>query len=258
MDLSAGGIVLWVVVPYVTFAVLVVGSVWRYRYDKFGWTTRSSELYEKRLLRLGSPLFHYGLLLVILGHLMGLVVPKEWTEAVSLSEGAYHFVATWLGSVAALAVVAGLLILVYRRRSTGPVFLATTRTDKLMYVLLGGSILTGAWATVHTQILAGGHGYDYRQTISPWFRSLWYLQPEPALMAGVPAAFQAHLLVAMLLFAVWPFTRLVHAFSAPVQYPFRPYVVYRSREASGAARAPRRGWDPAAPPPTTGPSRRRP
>jgi len=245
---SAGEVLLWVVLPYVTFAVLVVGSVWRYRYDKFGWTTRSSELYENRLLRLGSPLFHFGLLFVVLGHLLGLVVPRTWTEAVGISEGFYHFIATSMGSLAAVVAVAGLLILIYRRRTTGPVFLATTRTDKAMYVFLAASLLSGAWATIQTQILAGGHGYDYRETISPWFRSLWYLQPEPALMAGVPAAFQVHVVAAMLLFAVWPCTRLVHAFSAPVPYLFRPYVVYRSRDATVASREPRPGWDPTSPP----------
>lgn len=241
---STGEILLWVVFPYVTFAVFVVGSIWRYRYDKFGWTTRSSELYEKRLLRLGSPLFHFGLLFVILGHLMGLVIPKSWTEAVGIKEVAYHFVATYMGSIAAVALVAGLLILIYRRRTTGPVFRATTRMDKTMYVFLAASILVGSWATVQTQLLAGGHGYDYRETISPWFRSLWYLQPQPALMEGVPAAFQLHIVAANLLFILWPFTRLVHAFSAPAPYLFRPYVVYRARDASVAARAPRPGWDP--------------
>lgn len=246
MELSTGEIVLWVVVPYACLATLVVGSIWRYRYDKFGWTTRSSELYEKRLLRLGSPLFHFGLLFVLVGHVIGLAIPASWTEAAGVSETAYHFVATWMGTLGALALVTGLVILIYRRRATGPVFLATTRTDKLMYVMLAGSVLSGTWATVHTQILAGGHGYDYRQTISPWFRSLFTLQPDPALMQGVPISFEVHVTLAMLLFAVWPFTRLVHAFSAPVSYPFRPYIVYRSRDAAtgGGARSPRPGWEP--------------
>ena len=60
-------ILLWAVLPYVTIAILVVGSIWRYRYDKFGWTTRSSQLYESRMLRIGSPLFHFGILVVIIG-----------------------------------------------------------------------------------------------------------------------------------------------------------------------------------------------
>jgi nitrate reductase gamma subunit len=124
------------------------------------------------------------------------------------------------------------------------VFLATTRTDKLMYVVLAASILSGAWATASTQ-LAGGldGGYDYRETISPWFRSLWYLQPQPLLMQGVPLSFEVHVVAAMLLFAIWPFTRLVHAFSAPVAYPFRPYVVYRTRDEGLGSQAPRRGWE---------------
>ena len=67
---------LWVIVPYVCLAVFVVGHVWRYRYDKFGWTTRSRQLYEDRLLRIGSPLFHFGMLGVVGGHVIGLLVPQ--------------------------------------------------------------------------------------------------------------------------------------------------------------------------------------
>ena len=86
-DVGTVDTLLWVVVPYVCLAVFAVGHFWRYRYDKFGWTTRSSQLYESRLLRLGSPLFHFGLLFVILGHVMGLGVPKSWTEAVGHLRG---------------------------------------------------------------------------------------------------------------------------------------------------------------------------
>ena len=64
---------LWVIVPYLCLAVFALGHVWRYRYDKFGWTTRSSQLYENRLLRLGSPMFHFGMLGVVGGHVIGLL-----------------------------------------------------------------------------------------------------------------------------------------------------------------------------------------
>ena len=74
-------LLLWGVLPYVMVAVLVGGLIWRYRYDQFGWTTRSSQLYESRLLRIGSPLFHFGILVVIVGHVAGLVIPKAWTDA---------------------------------------------------------------------------------------------------------------------------------------------------------------------------------
>ena len=96
---------------------LVGGTIWRYRYDKFGWTTRSSQLYESRLLRIGSPLFHFGILVVLVGHVGGLVIPESWTEAVGVSEELYHFNALLFGGIAGVCTLAGILILVYRRRT---------------------------------------------------------------------------------------------------------------------------------------------
>ncbi|MFE9646286.1 respiratory nitrate reductase subunit gamma [Streptomyces sp. NPDC006365] len=241
VEAGTGGILLWVVLPYVALAVFVLGHVWRYRYDKFGWTTRSSQLYESRLLRIGSPLFHFGVLVVLLGHIGGLVVPKSWTEAAGISEDMYHIGAVVLGTIAGVATLGGLAILIYRRRTVGPVFSATTRNDKAMYVSLTVTIVLGLAATVAANVVGGG--YDYRETISPWFRSIFYFQPDPDLMTGAPVLFQLHAISALLLFAAWPFTRLVHMLTAPLGYLTRPYIVYRSRDTELGARAPRRGWD---------------
>ncbi|WP_313406947.1 respiratory nitrate reductase subunit gamma [Aeromicrobium sp.] len=236
---------LWGVLPYVVVAVLVGGTVWRYRYDKFGWTTRSSQLYESRLLRIGSPLFHFGILMVLFGHIGGLVVPKSWTEALGISEGLYHFNALFFGTLAGIATLGGLALLIYRRRTTGPVFMATTKNDKAMYVVLVSAIILGLWTTL-VAVGAGHDAHDYRETVSPWFRSLFTLRPDVDAMAAAPIQFHIHVLVAFLLFSMWPFTRLVHAFTAPLHYLFRPYIVYRSRDAAhgAGARAPRRGWEP--------------
>ncbi|GAA4055892.1 respiratory nitrate reductase subunit gamma [Actinomadura miaoliensis] len=234
-------VLLWVALPYVTIAVFVLGHYWRYRYDKFGWTTRSSQLYESRLLRIGSPLFHFGILLVLLGHVGGLVIPDRWTEAIGVSEHAYHVTAVALGTVAGFCTLAGLAILIYRRRTVGPVFSATTRNDKLMYAVLTLVIVLGLAATVAANIVGGG--YNYRETVSPWFRSVFSLRPDPHLMADVPILFQLHALSALLLFCVWPFTRLVHMLTAPVGYLTRPYIVYRSRDERLGTRAPHRGWE---------------
>ncbi|MEU1922921.1 respiratory nitrate reductase subunit gamma [Streptomyces albogriseolus] len=240
-EAGADGTLLWVVLPYVSLAIFVLGHIWRYRYDKFGWTTRSSQLYERRLLRIGSPLFHFGILVVLLGHIGGLVIPKSWTEAAGISEHTYHVGAVVLGTIAGVATVGGLAILVYRRRTVGPVFSATTRNDKAMYVSLTVTIVLGLAATVAANVVGGG--YDYRETISPWFRSIFYFQPDPALMSGAPVLFQLHALSALLLFAAWPFTRLVHMLTAPLGYLTRPYIVYRSRDVRLGARAPHRGWE---------------
>ncbi|WP_405216284.1 respiratory nitrate reductase subunit gamma [Agrococcus sp. Ld7] len=240
--MTAIEIVLWVAVPYVSIVVFVVGHIWRYRYDKFGWTTRSSQTYENTLLRWGSPMFHLGILMVLAGHVVGLFIPREWLYAIGITEEMYHFGATALGTAAAVLTLAGLAILIYRRRTVGPVFLATTLMDKVMYVFLAAALGFGTLATVVHQLF--GPGFHYRETISPWIRSIFGFQPQPELMVGVPILFQLHVLAALALFTLWPFTRLVHVFSAPVGYLFRPYVVYRSRDDVQGSRAPKRGWDP--------------
>jgi nitrate reductase gamma subunit len=233
--------ILFVVFPYICLTIFAVGHFWRYRYDKFGWTTRSSQLYENRLLRIGSPLFHFGILGVFLGHVVGLGIPKSWTEAMGVSEGLYHFMAVSVGALAGLATVVGMLILIYRRRTTGPVFSATTPMDKVMYLFLASVILLGLYNTVAANIF--GH-YDYREGVSVWFRGLFRFSLHPELMADAPLGFQLHGLIAFSLFALWPFTRLVHVFSAPLGYVTRPYIVYRSRDDRQlGSHAPRRGWE---------------
>ena len=231
---------LWVVFPYVCLTVFAVGHFWRYRYDKFGWTTRSSQLYEGPLLRLGSPLFHFGILFVLGGHVMGLGIPQSWTERAGISESLYHVMAVSVGAVAGFCTVVGMAILIYRRRTVGPVFSATTRMDKTMYVFLATVIVLGLLNTVLANIFGS---YDYRDGVSVWFRGIFRFSLQPELMAAAPIGFKLHALAAFALFALWPFTRLVHVFSAPLGYITRPYIVYRSRDDQLGSRAPRRGWE---------------
>ena len=229
--MNALEILLWVVLPYVSLAIFVVGHYWRYRYDKFGWTTRSSQLYERRLLRWGSPLFHFGILFALGGHVIGLGIPERWTEGLGISEAMYHVVAVGIGAIAGFCTLAGLAILIYRRRTVGPVFSATTKNDKFMYVVLTSTILFGLSNTVLGAFFEGG---NYRETVSPWFRSVFTLDPKAELMDDVPFVFQAHVTVAWLLYAVWPYTRLVHVWSVPVGYLARSPIVYRAKR--GATR----------------------
>ncbi|MET7983789.1 respiratory nitrate reductase subunit gamma [Streptomyces sp. NPDC005281] len=239
--MSLADSLLWTAMPYITIVLLVGGIIWRHRYDKFGWTTRSSQLYESRLLRIASPVFHYGILFVLAGHLVGLFVPDSWTSALGVSETTYHDLSLYGGTLAGLATVAGIALLIYRRRTNGPVFLATTRNDKLMYAVLLAAIVMGMTAKLTH---AGGHGYDYRTTIAPWLRSVFTLRPDYARMNGVPVTYQIHIVIGCVLIALVPYTRLIHMFSAPVQYLFRPYIVYRSRERGQlGTRSERPGWE---------------
>ncbi|MFI6496215.1 respiratory nitrate reductase subunit gamma [Nonomuraea typhae] len=221
-------IAVWGVLPYLVFVVFVAGVAWRYHYDRFGLTTRSSQLHESRLLSVGGPLFHYGLLFVAAGHVVGLLVPESVTESLHISESFYRANALIAGGLAGLACVAGLGILLWRRLRVGAVRQATSRTDWILYPVLAAVLLGGLWTTLTT----AGSAYDYRLGVSVWFRSLLVLQPDVAAAARAPLTFQVHNLLAMALFALWPFSRLVHAFAAPVGYLLRPYVVYRHRAAA--------------------------
>ena len=244
VTVTLGDVMLWGVLPYVVIAVLVLGSIWRYRYDQFGWTTRSSQLYEARILRIASPLFHFGILAVIAGHFIGLVIPQAWTKDVGISEGLYHATALGIGLIAGIGTMVGIVLLIYRRRTTGPVFMATTRNDKLMYVVLVAALFAGLATTLIS--VFDPNITDYRETVSPWFRSIFIFQPDIAAMTAASLSFKIHTLWGLALFAIWPFTRLVHAFTAPLQYLFRPYIVYRSRGKRNTPGAvpPRRGWAP--------------
>ncbi|MDC0765396.1 respiratory nitrate reductase subunit gamma [Streptomyces sp. HD] len=232
MNVSGSDLLLWVAFPYICLAVFAVGHVWRYRHDQFGWTSHTSQLLEHRWLRLGSPLFHLGAFMVIAGHVAGLAVPASWTDSVGISEHAYHTTAVWAGSVAGVVMVVGLGMLCARRLLTRRIRLGTDRSDKLLFPLLSATVLLGIAATAAHNVF--GSGYDYRSTVSVWFRGLFTLQARPEAIADAPLLFQLHALSACLLFAAWPFTRLVHVRSVPIGYLVRPYLVYRRRAVTPA------------------------
>ncbi|MEU3913795.1 respiratory nitrate reductase subunit gamma [Streptomyces sp. NPDC029721] len=236
-------LLLWGVYPYVSVTLLIAGLVWRARYDAFGWTTHSSQLHESRLLRIGSPLFHFGMAFVVAGHVVGLLVPMSWTDALGLDDHAYHLMAVSTGAVAGVAAAAGIGVLVRRRLRTPAVRKARVRGDRLMYAVLLGALALGLTATVLNST-GQTDGYNYREGVSVWFRSLFALSPDYQLMAAAPLAFRLHVLFGFTLFALIPYSRLVHMFSAPLKYLFRPFVVYRRRDPRLTANRPdRRGWE---------------
>ena len=219
----------WLVLPYVSLTVFVVGHWWRYRRDQFGWTSRSSQLLESRLLAWGSTLFHYGALAVIAGHVLGVLVPASVTSAMGISENAYHHLAGIAGGITGLICLAGFGILTFRRTKVHRIRATTSLADVVVFVLLGFLIVLGDLLTFGYNVF--GSGYDYRETLGPWFRTLFY-DPQPSLMADAPVGYQLHAAVPWLLYAVWPFSRLVHVWSYPLQYLGRPYILYRTRRAA--------------------------
>ncbi len=225
--MSRGQVLLYVALPYAAIAVFVVGHWWRYRYDQHGWGARSTQFLESRTLRYGSTVFHLGVLAAIGGHVLGILVPRSLTAAAGVSESAYHVLAAVGGIAAGTAVIVGFLILVHRRLRFPRVRVTTTRIDVATFALLAVGIATGMLATL-TNL---GDAVHYRESVAPYFRRLLVLDPSPELMTGdgVTPIFQIHVISVWLLFALWPFSRLVHAWSIPVDFLRRSPIPYRGR-----------------------------
>lgn len=228
---------LYAALPYAAVAAFVVGHIWRYRRDQYRWTSRSTQLLESDALRWGSIAFHYGAFAAIGGHVLGILVPESWTEAVGIHEDAYHLIAAIGGIAAGAAVTFGLVVLVWRRARYPRVRVTTQRMDVVVFALLAATIVTGMAVTVLNNV---SEAISYREDVAPWFRSLFALDPDVEAMRGVHWVLQVHVSIAWALYALWPFSRLVHAWSLPVDWFRRSPILYRGR--SGPPRpAPARG-----------------
>ena len=231
--MSAGSILLWVILPYAAVATFVVGTWWRYRADQFGWTSGSTQVFERKILGWAGPAFHYGALAAVGGHVIGLMIPKSFTEAIGMSESTYRWFSAIAGAVAGAICVVGFVGLVYRRATNVRVRRTTSRTDLLVYFLLVVLIGLGCWMTfAHNLITASP--YDYRDSVSEWWRSLFILQPDVAAVEDANTVYQVHAIIAWAFWGLFPFSRLVHAWSIPLQYLGRPPILYRRRYAKEA------------------------
>ncbi len=226
--MSAGKILLWIILPYVAITVFVVGHWWRYRTDQFAWTSRSTQLLDRRVLGWASPMFHYGALAAVGGHIIGLCIPPSLTAGVGISEHTYRWFSAIAGGVAGAVTLIGFIGLVYRRARSDRVRRSTTRTDLATYFLLTVLIVMGCWMTFGHN-LATSAPYNYRDSIGVWWRSIFYLHPNVAAIEAAPLIYQLHAIIAWPFWALFPFSRLVHAWSIPLQYLGRPYILYRRR-----------------------------
>ena len=133
----------WVALPYLALGVFAVGHVWRWRYDQFGWTSRSTQLQERRMLKWGSPLFHYGTFAAIGGHVIGVLIPERWTKAIGIPENVYRWFSAGAGTLAAVLVIGGVIVLATSRLLVPRVRATTAPIDYVTLILLLIVILTG-------------------------------------------------------------------------------------------------------------------
>ena len=218
----------WVIYPYLCLAIFVIGHIARYKYDQFSWTAKSSEMIEKKQLKWGSLLFHLGIIPVFFGHVVGLLIPANWLEAIGVNSHMCHIGAVYIGSVFGIITLIGMLLLTLRRLSIKNVRRLSSFSDIFVNLVLLIILIMGCYSTLVTNAIQPE--FDYRQTIAIWFRHLFMFSPNADLMLNVPWSFKLHILLGFTVFACWPFTRLVHVWSVPLSYMNRRYIVYRKNK----------------------------
>lgn len=221
--------------PYLCLTVFLVGSWLRFDREQYSWRSGSSQLLRRRQLMWGSNLFHVGILIIFFGHFVGLLTPIWIFDAVGISHTAKQWMAILIGGVAGIACFIGLTLLVHRRLFDARIRMTSSFGDIAVLLLLYAQLILGL-ATIPVSL---GHldGAEMVRFMT-WAQGILTLQPGvSSLIADANPIFKLHLFLGMTIFLVFPFTRLVHIWSAPVWYlGRRGYQVVRTRQPAQAAR----------------------
>jgi len=213
--------------PYIAITVFLVGSLIRYERGQFTWRSGSSQLLRTKDLRLGSNLFHVGILLLFVGHFVGLLMPPWLYHALGLSTSAKQVLAVIAGGIFGGICAWGLYVLL-KRRLTDPRIRATSSQMDIAILLLIAVQLALGLLTLPVSLyhLDGGN----MLLLAEWAQRIVTFRPGAAeLVSNVGFIFKLHLFFGITLFMIFPFSRLVHIWSVPVGYVGRPWQVVRRR-----------------------------
>jgi nitrate reductase gamma subunit len=215
--------------PYLCLTVFLLGSLVRFDREQYTWRSGSSQMLRKRQLFWGSNLFHFGILVIFFGHFVGLLTPVWIFEMIGISHGSKQILAIVVGGVAGIFCFVGITLLVHRRLFDSRIRKTSSFGDIAILLLLYAQLILGLCTIpVSLQHLDGVEMVRFMN----WAQGVLTLQPDVAeLVADAHPIFKAHLVLGMTIFLLFPFTRLVHVWSAPVWYlGRRGYQIVRSRD----------------------------
>ncbi|GLK64616.1 respiratory nitrate reductase subunit gamma (plasmid) [Paracoccus kondratievae] len=220
--------VLFGIYPYIAITVMILGSVIRYDHDPFSWKSKSSQILRRRQFVIGSVLFHVGVLIILGGHLVGLLTPIAVFDAIGISHGAKQVMAMTVGGIAGVMALIGGALLLHRRLTDPRVRAHSTLADTGILALLVAQLVLGLATILVSMQHLDGHEMTL---LMSWAQGIVYLRAGAAEhLAHVHWLFKLHILLGLTIFVLFPFTRLVHMISAPVRYLWRPgYQIVRSR-----------------------------
>lgn len=219
--------------PYVALTVFLVGSLLRFDHSQYTWRTGSSQLLRRRQLSWGSNLMHVGILAIFGGHLIGLLTPVVVFDTLGISHGFKQLLAMVVGGVAGVACWIGIALLAHRRLFDARIRNNSSFADTAILLVLWVQLTIG----LSTIFISANHldGHEMLKFMT-WAQGIVTLDPGAAeVVADVHPIFKLHLFLGMTIFLVFPFTRLVHVWSAPVWYLGRKgyQIVRTTRAAAG-------------------------
>jgi nitrate reductase gamma subunit len=216
------------VYPYIAFTVFLVGSLIRFDRDQYTWKSDSSQLLKAGQLRIGSNLFHVGVLFLFFGHLFGMLTPHFLYEHF-LDAGSKQMMAMVSGGIAGVLGFIGVSVLLHRRLFEPRIRINSKAGDIVLLVLLWLQLALGlATIPLSAQHLDG----SMMMKLAGWAQTIVTFQSgAPEMLAQAGVIFKLHMFLGMTVFFIFPFTRLVHVWSGfgTVAYLVRPYQVVRSR-----------------------------
>jgi nitrate reductase gamma subunit len=230
--MSMGNVIhqaLFGVYPYIALSVFLIGSLLRFDVDQYGWRSKSSQFLRRRQLIWGSVLFHVGILGILAGHAVGLLTPVALFEFLGSSHSFKQMMAIVVGGICGTACFIGLAMLLHRRLFDSRIRKTSSTSDIAVLLILFVQLSLG----MLTIPLSLGH-LDGSMMVKfmNYVQGVVMLRADPVLIAGVPLIFRLHILLGFTIFLIFPFTRLVHVWSAPVGYLFRNYQVVRTKKRS--------------------------
>lgn len=229
-------ILLFIAFPYFALFICIVGSIYRYKFLSFKYSSLSSEFLEQRKLFWGTIPFHIGIVLIFLGHLFIFIFPKE---TLSLNSVPLRLIIIEIGAfILGLSTLVGLIGLLIRRLTNPRISIVTSKMDIFVEVVLLVQIFLGVWIAYNFR---WGSSW-FAAVLSPYLHSLLTFSPDISAVSQLPLMIKLHIIGAFLIVLLIPFSRLVHFIVAPFSYIWRPYqkvVWYRSKN---RVRNPEESW----------------
>lgn len=226
--------ILFVWYPYVCISSFVFGSLIRFDREPYSWKASSSQLLRKRQLFWGSNLFHFSILFLFFSHLAGLLTPTSiYTQFVTVQQK--QLLAVVVGGFVGAICFVGLTLLLHRRLFDARVRQTSTYMDLAVLIIL--------WVQLSFGLITLPFSFEHVDgetmlRLSHWAQGIVTVQPVDAkTLQGLDWPYLMHLVLGMTVFLIFPFSRLVHIWSAPVWYLARPgYQVVRTRRPLGSTK----------------------